>query len=266
MHPLALLNVSDDTYQTKLTNNSSSLHILGFVLGVIHDGTNSIVMAIEMNEHMESKDIEAKLEILGKVYGYLKLVGFYTVGTQFQENLEFFYQLGQDIQKLGEDKVGKLDDLVYITFESKEFEYEVYRLSDDSQINDLKTATSTMENIALNDIIQARKPINSGNSKGNMVEDTCKEMRTSLDVLGQKLNAMIEFLESIQKGDRTIYGEGDEKDYETLKMISRIIGKLERIGEYKRADDGSKITRLALIEQSLLLENIRRIHALSNIP
>ncbi|VEU24241.1 DEKNAAC105467 [Brettanomyces naardenensis] len=258
LHPLTLLNISDQTYR-------SDDNVQGFLLGVSTATTCSISMAVEILPETQLTDLSAKLDLLEQIYGHLKVVGFYNVNEQgdilqgFVDNCRTWSR-----ELIGLEKsIGEYQRLVYVTIEKKDFDWKVYELGTLEEVKEKEIGTSTMENITLNEISQASEPFEDDTSSKNLLNDTKKSIESSLSVLSDKLDTMIEFLEGVESGEIRVYEEGE--NYDKVKRISQIVNKLENMRRYRKDGNDEKLVNLALVNLALLMDNSKKIAGLSSV-
>lgn len=241
VHPLALLGVSDSVYRQSL--QASHLLTYGFFLGVVNDGVCSVAMAFEPTD-----DLAQRLETLAHIYPFLQLVGYYSMGQLPSDTLATLKQSTPASRAASH--------LVYSTF-AADMSYKFY---DFDTGDELATAigTTPMENITVEEIIQAEEPLEDGRVGKNLLDDTAEGVESSLNQLAQRLSSIIAYLESVDSGATCIYGESDA-NYVFVREICRLAATIDTIRKCKEADqDDDKLLELALVNQALLLSNSKK--------
>ncbi|KAF6007022.1 hypothetical protein HII13_004698 [Brettanomyces bruxellensis] len=247
VHPLSLLNISEHQFRQTIAKDTFNVNVTprGILFGVVKNRECSVVISRELNN--PSKDeLLTLLDILKQVYGYLNIVGFYTVNDNIID-------MDKSVVSWLEEVQGWLENTQYILDPDS-----VVYLVIDRRYSDLKGY-----NIKTLKPIPRKKNVGAGDSNNGILTKAQDNITFSLEELALKLDDIISFLERVEKGSIRLY-ESDQKMYQDLQEIRHFMDEMKRAKRYNQNKEGNNILNLISISEAFIFDCVKKIDALTS--
>ncbi|GMG44739.1 unnamed protein product [Ambrosiozyma monospora] len=292
-HPLSLLNISDILQRVSVCQTPSPL--VGILLGISSIDEDeqppllkkSILMSFDVSS-FESSAIVEKLKLLEQVYAHMKLIGFFHISNNlslsspnFQFNneeitvLKTLQKLSEELKQLHPSYIEQ--DLIHLIISSDPslpdqqqsngtkndfLPLKVVNLNNpDLQYQKLEVKMIQSEKVAMNSIAKASQTTTTSFTEGkdvHLFEQSTKNVQAGLLNLQDQLNTILSYLNAIQNGEVSLYGEdADLKQYQLVKNIDLAVKKLKSIKRTGTETDVKERQLMsALVNESLIKENL----------
>lgn len=266
VHPLSLLNISEHQFRQTIAKDTFNVNVTprGILFGVVKNRECSVVISRELNN--PSKDeLLTLLDILKQVYGYLNIVGFYTVNDNIIDMDKSVVSWLEEVQGWLENTQYILDpdSVVYLVIDRRYSDLKGYNIKTLKPIPVITHGSFKVENTALNDLKTAQKNVGVGDSNNGILTKAQDNITFSLEELALKLDGIISFLERVEKGSIRLY-ESDQKMYQDLQEIRNFMDEMKRAKRYNQNKEGNNILNLISISEAFIFDCVKKIDALTS--